>query len=411
MSIRATVSHVFRPVGQGLFAQGRVRVCETRRNVVTWVHDCGCTGDRTALRREIERARVFLGGERRLDLLILSHFDADHVNGLAELLSGVRVGRVVLPYATLAERLLFAVDGGGAPDLAQARFLVDPVAHLRAVAREVEEFVFIDGSEGDGPLRPFPAPDGSNFPPERVEGKSWFSPLQQVSRPDQMPGESHFSDGAGLCCEGRWEFVFFNRRRRRPLPAGFAAEVQAMVDAVLARPELERDYDALVRELRVFYHRPGRFGAGALAKNQISLLTYAGPVNGPRIARGGASGYDPTHRKRLHGRIAGCARSPGFLYTGDITMRPALREEWVDFLGAARWRRVGPLQVPHHGSDLAWLDLPPDEWRHRWSVFSFGRNPYGHPGAATLAAFAMHGPEQVHEQRGFWGWYVAEWRT
>jgi len=96
MSIEGSVSQVFRPVGQGLFAQGQVRLLPDRRTVVSWVHDCGATGDPTPLRREITRARSRLGGRRYLDVLILSHLDEDHVNGLADLLRDVRVGRVVL---------------------------------------------------------------------------------------------------------------------------------------------------------------------------------------------------------------------------------------------------------------------------------------------------------------------------
>ncbi|MBQ7566753.1 MAG: DNA internalization-related competence protein ComEC/Rec2 [Oscillospiraceae bacterium] len=67
-----------------------------RRNGDTVVIDCGGDGDagETAARFLLAR------GEKELDALVLTHFDADHVNGVAQLLSRVDVKTVFVPEGT-----------------------------------------------------------------------------------------------------------------------------------------------------------------------------------------------------------------------------------------------------------------------------------------------------------------------
>lgn len=67
-----------------------------------WVYDCG-SNQTDALKREI--GTVARGGD--IDLLFLSHFDSDHINGVDLLLSQVKVREVVLPY--LKEEILVAI--------------------------------------------------------------------------------------------------------------------------------------------------------------------------------------------------------------------------------------------------------------------------------------------------------------
>ena len=65
-------------------------------------------------------------GVRRLDLIIFTHFDKDHIGGAPELLAGIRADRVVMPaYEPDGKRyraLLEALDGAG---LAAERLTAD----------------------------------------------------------------------------------------------------------------------------------------------------------------------------------------------------------------------------------------------------------------------------------------------
>lgn len=90
------------PIGQGLFYSGFLELHSARFDMV---FDCGSKNP-SDLSREILRYRA----EREidqygLDLLVISHFDNDHVSGIDELLQGVKVRRLVLPFLNFRERL------------------------------------------------------------------------------------------------------------------------------------------------------------------------------------------------------------------------------------------------------------------------------------------------------------------
>ena len=60
------------------------------------LYDCGRMRDPSVGRRVIAPA-LWARGVRRLDAVILSHADADHYNGLPDLLDRVRIGAVLVP--------------------------------------------------------------------------------------------------------------------------------------------------------------------------------------------------------------------------------------------------------------------------------------------------------------------------
>ncbi|MDB5287669.1 MAG: hypothetical protein JWR05_2618 [Mucilaginibacter sp.] len=81
----------FRPVGQGGFSTGSIK--EDDRPVFEFAYDCGTLTPGAHLADQISDARNAFrmqGGKSIIDLLIISHFDEDHVNGVVELLREVR---------------------------------------------------------------------------------------------------------------------------------------------------------------------------------------------------------------------------------------------------------------------------------------------------------------------------------
>ena len=62
----------------------------------TVLYDCGTMGDGARAGRTTAAA-LFARGRVSVDLVFLSHADADHYNGLLELLDKVRIGRVITP--------------------------------------------------------------------------------------------------------------------------------------------------------------------------------------------------------------------------------------------------------------------------------------------------------------------------
>jgi beta-lactamase superfamily II metal-dependent hydrolase len=96
------------PVGQGLFYTGVFELKETDTSApkkFTMPFDCGsinrsfCERAATAFRNE------HLQG-RHLDLLIISHFDNDHVSNIGTLLEGeIKIKKLAMPLISFSERL------------------------------------------------------------------------------------------------------------------------------------------------------------------------------------------------------------------------------------------------------------------------------------------------------------------
>jgi hypothetical protein len=123
------------PIGQGGFYSATIRI--RGRDCYTFVYDCGSLTDWSKhsgcprLSAEIEQFGRELGRRYPLDLLVLSHFDADHVNGVSELLGSTDgVKDVFLPYLSPLERLIYALRYPTQSETFR-RFLVDPVVFLR----------------------------------------------------------------------------------------------------------------------------------------------------------------------------------------------------------------------------------------------------------------------------------------
>jgi hypothetical protein len=89
---------IFFPVGQGgFFAE---IFCDEKGQIsFTTVYDCGSTSKDNPLEDAIDEFKQILikGRHNQIDLLFISHFHADHVNGLEELTTGLTVLKTIIP--------------------------------------------------------------------------------------------------------------------------------------------------------------------------------------------------------------------------------------------------------------------------------------------------------------------------
>src|ERR1700733_3979207 len=100
----------FEPVGQGLFAWGCIHKKDDRVLHFTWVYDCGTASKKHLVNNAIARYERHLGIRKQIDLLTISHFDADHISGVGELIKKFKIGTLLLPYTDLKQRLVFAFE-------------------------------------------------------------------------------------------------------------------------------------------------------------------------------------------------------------------------------------------------------------------------------------------------------------
>ncbi len=152
------------PVGQGLFYSGQLRlVNNTTLSYFNFVFDCGSlTRDAGEAQVDAYVAQEGLNNNAPIDLLIISHFDADHVNQIGRLLAGQRkVKKLVMPFLGFEERLFvllrlidesendpeFDVDG-------ISRFIIDPIGAMGDSLDGDSEVFFIKSDPNNPPFGP-----------------------------------------------------------------------------------------------------------------------------------------------------------------------------------------------------------------------------------------------------------------
>ena len=72
----------FQNVGQGLFSSGRIQMGDAL--AFHWVYDCGTSSSQKLIQNAVNKYNSDKN-QGNIDLLVLSHFDKDHISGVKEL--------------------------------------------------------------------------------------------------------------------------------------------------------------------------------------------------------------------------------------------------------------------------------------------------------------------------------------
>ncbi len=413
--------HRFFPVGQGLFAAGSIEFWppqpKPRRNInlrgqtkpapigpYRWVYDCGSSSGKHLVTNAIADLKRTCKREK-IDLLTLSHFHNDHINGVVELLNKIGAKTVMLPWAPLWRRLLIGFEQGLRASDPEMLFYVDPVQYFAQEAGEgFEQILFVLPSDGEGP--PF-LTDPPAFP-EPLEDRDDHDKPSDLGDPVSHGDlEGPYGDldrrvrilrpGKSIPVNGVWEFVPYNDPATKPVdPFGFATKVKSHYGLLLTGKTHERE--AALKDLRALYE--DTFGHGA-KMNNVSLMLYGGAV-GAWTGRGERSYFYRDHVRT--GRFYGAHEARGaILLTGDGNLKDLAKwESLTAYLDARRAMRTSVFQVPHHGARANWHDGLAALASPMTSIFSSDpRHGYGHPHAEVLRDFWPFGAVQVDQQTGF----------
>ncbi len=315
------------------------------------IYDCG-SGIRAhpgpALAPAISRMLRMIPDGARIDVLAISHFDKDHINGL-DLLSqelgkkGIQVGHVWAPILTPVEAL-FALTSSDSPDAgAYTNWVVDPGSMFaeRFAGAEVD---FVPANEEPLPLT---IPGGVNADSDAdvqvssaIDGRGVIASVAQGNEEERL-----------------WEI--------RPwVTASTLAGSQAVrtdVEKAIGKPLDRCTKDDLLKlaadsSLVNQFHRSvqahhrtlgasARSSSARTGANLSTLCVYSGPVSPYAWAR---------HRRgwrHLSGDPDAVPVAPAWLGTGDAgLLRAAHVDALRSSLGASRFDRVGVASAPHHGS-------------------------------------------------------------
>jgi hypothetical protein len=367
-----------------------------------WVFDCGTHLKRHhALRdAEIDNLVAMIGpppaGRRpRIDLIFISHFDKDHVNGLLRLLERFEVGRLVLPFIPLHERLLIAFSGKSVQRSHPWQlFITAPSRYIQGT----------DGIQVD--RLTIVLPSGLTGPRDDNDGdpRPWGDdPIDIVPKPSEPPEEIGAFDnlgGAGIRIEwlaqgsslkvcNAWEFVPYNDLSTvvRATPP-FRQHAKQLADQMI-NATCDATRAAIKDQIVAWYG--DHHGTTAPEKNLISLFVYAGPLVKPNRVRLGQLSHRIPPECSLRSASRRRHRSPyspapmrithAILYTGDgFLKKPEQLSDMLNYFGPARNEQPKVVQVMHHGSRSSWHQGVAEALAPEYSIFcAYEHGLYRHP--------------------------------
>ena len=362
------VSRIIHPVGQGAFYTERIKTDGKTYNVV---YDCGSTTaykvnrGKPILEAEI---KTFYDKNENIDLLFISHFDYDHVNGLKYLKDHCNIKRVIMPLIPTAARWIYLSQ---LDDELQS-LMTNPGVFFG----NDTEIISVRYTNGGEPTRD-----------ELVLNDNEPSSKQEIV--------------SGTIIQFRnlhdWCYIPFNfdedarYKKLIDLIADHGLELDKLLNGnveyiITERAKINKAYQNIVKK--------------SGSSNESSLIVYSGPISVKHeyIKKYNSICNVSCIARRIH---YGCNMIPfigkraACLYLGDTDLNQAsggygIIEAIYHNLGDVR-HNIGTIQVPHHGSEKNFNDDILLHSSPNLYFASFGKqNSYGHPSYRVVEDIEMH---------------------
>ena len=350
----------FHSIGQGCFYTGSIKLLNQNPNTFNFVYDCGSISKESCLDDEIYKLKVHLEG-KSLDLLIISHFDEDHVNGVFKLLDGIKCKRLVIPYYEPKERLLIYTTSLSI-DEDYRLMLQNPINFFSSNRFNIDEIILAGSPENDDnpnnenrPRLPLDKKPIEKFNDKTFETNYYYMDDEEknevIEKINNIENGKIESSKLKLLKKpyflsiGIWEFIFYLKEHSNyKLIRKFTNDVNTILEKnkIGLKNLFEPDR---IEELKKNYRK--YFGKNL---NSTSLVTYHGPLFNLKD-----NSYIHFHRS-FNYCFRRCFHSNrlGTLLTGDINLssKSKLSKMLDYFYGYIE--QVCVFQVPHHGSKHNW---------------------------------------------------------
>ncbi|QUG75486.1 hypothetical protein GKQ23_11020 [Erwinia sp. E602] len=377
------LSGCFHAVGNGTFFTSKIRGKEGSE--FKWGYDCGSTSEKI-INGIIDSSYIEFTDGDSIDMMVISHFDDDHVNGLIALLRKHTIKRLVLPYSDWTQSIReISIDGSHGVSPSTALFQLNPALWLfnNDLSNRVETIILVQGN--GGPENPEEQTTPRKFPADHNEPLILTDNSDESNVPEQ---EKHINDAkdnvffdlgrpvnsGGIkilkinhmqpidALGGIFEFIFYNAEKTfkklnlvyekdeeiyaiksRVKLSDAKEDIQKTIENINLHRCINSSIDVKWREkLKNCYQK--HFGRTNKANNNISLCMYASPKIPPH---GKCFIFDfPHNGYNIH--------SSGLIFTGDINLTLPVLDDFESHLGSERWMNCGLFQIPHHGSANCW---------------------------------------------------------
>ena len=422
----------FNKVGQGLFYTGQFNFRAHDRfrcKSYNMVYDCGSESATAYIDKEIRNfaGAIYDSSKQKLDLLIISHFDKDHINEVEDLLKQTGgCKHVVLPYLFEEEQLaLYAFaaikriiegpDEDGSNDTRYLNLILKPIDYLEQLGVDRITFILNDGETAPENKVDSNNPSGENgsfdFEQGLIETDNFKEVdvtnyinrvnLSQGNIVPQLPGTAIniCHDESKIFIKGVWEFFFYNLRINSISLLAFSKEISAFLKK--EKKTIQEAVANNMSRLKIIYNKYFPKGASI---NLTSLIVYHSPINNNDLHsqkiyhRDESTAFDwILHCYFANTYIGDSHKRFSTLLTGDIILKYLTLPQYIlDNNNTIRF-----VQIPHHGSKTGWnlsrINTPPLQGPV-YAIVNYGLgNTYNHPNSRV-----------VDDIVNSTNWYIAE---
>ncbi|MCX6554889.1 MAG: MBL fold metallo-hydrolase [Candidatus Aminicenantes bacterium] len=333
------VIRTFHPVGQGAFYTERHMIDEDK---FTIVFDCGST---TLKEKELKR-KIYstFPKDHRIDILFISHFHADHINGLNFLKEHCEIKNVVLPLVSPEARVLLKISNYFEYKLDETLLIDDPKKYFGEKTNVISVDVVGEDTFGVS-----------------INFEDKFKILGFEDR-KKIPSGQVIVSGFD---NHNWFFIPFNYRqedRKRQFIDSLRKygleliDIDTIENICSHKDEIKKAYEDIEGDL-----------------NENSMLLFSGIKQEEKIIN-----FQNCHQ---HCCPLECTRpNCSCIYFGDIDLNEG------NIVGDIHSRlknllpSVGTIQVPHHGSIHNFNRAFLTKCKPECAIISFGnKNSFGHP--------------------------------
>jgi beta-lactamase superfamily II metal-dependent hydrolase len=343
----------FHPIGQGAFYTERHKFNETE---FTAVYDCGSS---TFNNKKLEtKIKSTFPKDYPIDVLFISHFHADHINGIEILNKHCKIKRVVMPLIDDTAKILCKVANLLDNEYFDARLIDSPedffggdVAIIRIEETDINPNT--DGVEPTSPLN-----------------------ISDIEKSTNFPSGTQFG---GI---NNWIFIPFNYKHeecKKQFEKGLQNVSLTLVD-IDTTDKITKNKTDIIKAYKAV--------DGDL--NQNSMILYSGKDSDYVI-------------ECIVDNHSSCkAYQSGCLYMGDVDLKePKIVTDIIEKL-KKYLPYIGTLQVPHHGSIHNFDSSVLKQLKINCAIFSYGTtNNYGHPSDTVIGDIIANNiyPHHVTEQQ------------
>ena len=344
----------FHPIGQGAFYTERHFVNGNEFNIV---YDCGSFSLKgIKLDRKIKST---FPENYKIDILFISHFHADHINGIDILRKHCKIETVVLPLLDIDAKTLLIASNYINESVTDIRIIDNPNEYF---GNETTVISISEANIEEGG-------DGIN-----MEAPIDISTLKQAGIVNS--GNAFVS---GLA-NHEWYFVPFNYRH-------ISSKIK-FIDALSALNLTLTDIDTIAKIQANKAKIKAAYNSVDGDLNQNSMLLFSGSNKEESI-----STFAPCQNFRFNYRLFNRVDrlNSGCIYFGDIDLKKQDIINNIQVKLANLLPYVGTIQVPHHGSihnfDCSILHFS----KLMCAIISYGcSNSYGHPSDRVIGDIFSH---------------------